>query len=327
MIKVSVIVPVYNVEPYLTKCLDSLVHQTLKEIEIIVVNDGSTDHSQAIIDSFSRKYDCVKAYQKENGGLSDARNYGMQFASGEYIGFLDSDDFVDTNMYELLYQKAKETGSEICECNLHHTFASYEDTEIGAIIEEPKEMLMNGRSVVWNKIYQREWLEQTGVKFHKGIIYEDVEFFCKLVPFIHQISYIPEACVHYVQRGNSINNKSSKKTLDILTVLQEITVFYQEHGFYEEYREALEFFYARILLCSSFSRMCRIPDKEIRKEALSSNWEFLTNAYPNWKKNPYVRASNSKKMMFARTMNTFTYALYGKLLPVCFRMKEKGKYT
>lgn len=323
MAKVSVIVPVYNVEPYLEKCLDSLVNQTLSDIEIIVVNDGSKDHSQTIIDSFCERYPNVIGYIKENGGLSDARNYGLPLASGEYVGFIDSDDFVDLNMYELLYQKAVETGADVVECNLHHTFDTYEDTEIGAHITEQKEMLMNGRSVVWNKIYKREWLYSTGVAFHKGKIYEDVEFFLKLVPYINKIAYIEEACVHYVQRGSSINNKQTLKTLDILDILREISSFYQERGFYEEYKDALEFFYTRILLCSSFSRMCRIPDKKDRKLALSKNWEMLIANFPEWKKNPYLKKSTSKKMKFAKTMNGFTYHMYGAILPAYFRMKSR----
>src|SRR5699024_7335683 len=113
MIKVSIIVPVYGVEEWLSRCLDSLVNQTLNDIEIIVVNDGSPDNSQAIIDEYERKYpDMVKGYQKENGGLSDARNYGMKYATGEYIAFVDSDDYVDLTMYEKLYLKAKEDNAD-----------------------------------------------------------------------------------------------------------------------------------------------------------------------------------------------------------------------
>ena len=117
MIKVSIIVPVYGVEEWLSRCLDSLVNQTLNDIEIIVVNDGSPDNSQAIIDEYERKYpDMVKGYQKENGGLSDARNYGMKYATGEYIAFVDSDDYVDLAMYEKLYLKAKEDNADAVTC-------------------------------------------------------------------------------------------------------------------------------------------------------------------------------------------------------------------
>ena len=117
MIKVSVIVPVYNVENYLVKCLDSLVHQTLKDIEIIVVNDGSPDNSQNIIDTYVKKYPKkIKAFSKKNGGQGSARNYGLKYAKGEYIAFVDSDDYVDLDMFFKMYNKAKEDNSDIVIC-------------------------------------------------------------------------------------------------------------------------------------------------------------------------------------------------------------------
>ena len=117
MAKVSVIVPVYGVEEWLERCLDSLVNQTLEDIEIIVVNDGSPDNSQAIIDAYVKKYpNKVKGYIKENGGLSDARNFGIPYATGEYIAFVDSDDYVDLTMYEKMYNEAEAKGSEVVVC-------------------------------------------------------------------------------------------------------------------------------------------------------------------------------------------------------------------
>ena len=105
--KVSVIVPVYNTEKYLEKCLNSLVQQTLDEIEIIVVDDGSPDNSQAIISKYAEQYpNKIISLKKKNGGLGDARNFGLEYAAGEFIGFVDSDDWVDTKMYETMYKEA-----------------------------------------------------------------------------------------------------------------------------------------------------------------------------------------------------------------------------
>ena len=119
-IKVSVIVPVYNVEAYLERCLDSLVKQTLEEMEIIVVNDGTKDNSQAIIDRYAAAYpQKVISLIKENGGLSDARNYGIPYAHGEYIGFVDSDDYLNVTMYQKLYDRAAETDSDIVVCGIY----------------------------------------------------------------------------------------------------------------------------------------------------------------------------------------------------------------
>lgn len=322
MIKVSVIVPVYNVEKYLANCLDTLVNQTLKDIEIIVVNDGATDSSPEIIKEYADKYSNIVALDKPNGGLSDARNYGLPYARGEYVGYVDSDDYVDYDMYELLYNKAKEGDYDVVECDLHHVFPDGSiDTEIGERITDKKEMLMMGRSVVWNKIYKRHWLLETGVIFPKGRIYEDVEFFCKLVPSIRTYAYVDAASIYYVQRGDSINNKQSLKTLDIIKILTHIADYYKEKGFYEEYHDALEFLYTRILLCSSFSRMCRIQDKQDRNKALTKNFKILQDTFPNWKKNEYLKKQKSKNGIFMRSVNAFTYKLYSKIFPVMYRVK------
>ena len=322
MVKVSVIVPVYNVEKYLANCLDTLVKQTLKEIEIIVVNDGATDSSPQIIKEYAERYSNIIALDKLNGGLSDARNYALPFAKGQYVGYVDSDDYVDYDMYELLYNKAKEADYDVVECDLHHVFPDGSiDTEVGERITDKKEMLMMGRSVVWNKIYKREWLVETGVVFPKGCIYEDVEFYSKLVPNIRSYAYVDSASIYYVQRGDSINNKQSLKTLDIVKILTHISDYYKEKGLFEEYYDALEFFYTRILLCSSFSRMCRIPDKNDRTKALEENFELLETTFPNWKKNKYLKQQKSKKAIFMKSIGASTYKMYSKLFPMIYRVK------
>ncbi len=320
-IKLTVIVPVYNVENYLRKCLDSLTGQTLKEIEILAVNDGSTDGSLAILEEYAARDERIKLLNKENGGLSDARNFAFPYIKGEYVGFIDSDDFVDTDMYKVMYEKAVESGSDIVECNLHHTFDDGEDTEIGEHITDKDEMIMNGRSVVWNKIYKSSWLLSTGVQFPKGLIYEDVNFYVKLIPYLNKISYVEEPFVHYVQRSSSINNHQTLKTLQILDILDDIYSFYQKNGFLDKYRDALEFLYTRILLCSSFSRMARIPDRNDRNTALSANWDKLVTRFPNWRKGRYLAKFNGKNSGFMKAMNPVTYKLAGLILPCVYSLR------
>ncbi|MCR4635600.1 MAG: glycosyltransferase [Butyrivibrio sp.] len=315
-VKVSIIVPIYNVENYLEKCLDSLTGQSLNDIEILAVNDGSTDGSLKILENYASKDSRIVVLNKENGGLSDARNYAFSYIHGEYVGFIDSDDYVDTKMYEVMYNRAIETSSDIVECNLHHTFDDYEDTEIGRHIHDKKELIMNGRSVVWNKIYKTSWLLETGVRFPKGLIYEDVNFYCKIVPFLNNIEYVEEPFVHYVQRGTSINNFQTLKTMQIFDILDDIHKFYEEKGFMDEYGEALEFLYTRILLCSSLSRMSRIKDPSDRKKAISSNWNKLVSTFPNWRKGRYLKEYKGKNAGFMKAMNPLTYTLAGLLLPI-----------
>jgi CDP-glycerol glycerophosphotransferase len=129
--KVSVIVPVYNVEKYLAKCLDSLVHQSLKEIEIIVVNDSTKDNSQEIIDTYKTQFpSIVQSYIKENGGVGEARNFGLKHASGEYIGFIDSDDYVELDMYEKMYELACKNDSDLVVCDLEYLWETTGETRV-----------------------------------------------------------------------------------------------------------------------------------------------------------------------------------------------------
>jgi len=318
MIKVSVIVPVYNMEEYLERCLDSLLEQTLDDIEIIAVDDGSTDSSAEILRRYSEKSAKIISVRKENGGSSDARNFGLSYASGEYIGYLDSDDFVDPVMYNVMYCKAAENASDIVECNLHHTFTTREDTERVKKYYTKKELLCFGRNIVWNKIFRRTWLLETGVRFPFGLIYEDVSFCINLVPYITRYDYVDIAPVHYFQRSGSVNNSSSVKTLQIIGVLREILDFYTDRGYYSEYEQELEYLYARILLCSSFKRMCNIPGRLQRKDALTRNFRELIDTFPLWRHNKVLKSERSRYGLYMRSVNKITYRMYSLLLPAFF---------
>ena len=195
MPKVSIIVPFYNVEGYIEKCLDTLVNQTLKDIEIILVNDGSKDNSEFIVKKYLDKYkDKIIYLEKENGGLSDARNFGIPHATGEYIAFLDSDDYVEKDMYEKMYNIAKKENSDMVQCNFYW---EYPDLNKKKIADMPKysgkkEMFEKTRVEAWNKLIKRDILEESKVEFPKGLRYEDVEFTYKLVPYINKVSFIEE---------------------------------------------------------------------------------------------------------------------------------------
>ena len=180
MPKVSVIVPVYNVEQYIEKCLNSLIGQTLDDLEIIIVNDGSKDNSKKIIEKFIEKYPSKIVYlEKENGGLSDARNYGLPYAKGEYVAFLDSDDYVEKNMYKDMYELAKKENSDMVECDFYWEYPNKVKEDKGAIYNGKNEMLEKVRVVAWNKLIKKEILEKSQVKFPKDLRYEDVEFILK----------------------------------------------------------------------------------------------------------------------------------------------------
>lgn len=309
MPKVSVIIPVFNVEKYLTKCLDSVVNQTLKDIEIIIVNDGSTDSSKNIIDSYLKKYKNIKYLEKENGGLSSARNYGIPYATGDYIAFLDSDDYIELSMYEEMYKKAQQENSDMVECDFIWEYPNKKREDIGALYNGKKEAIEKARVVAWNKLIKREVIEKECLKFPEGLRYEDVEFFYKLVPYLNKISFVKKCFIHYIQRDNSIVNTQNIRTKEIFQILDNVLKFYKEKGFYEEYKEELEYIYVRFLLCSSLKRICKIEDKKQRKQALKENWNNINTKFPKWKKNKILK-KKSLKNLYIRSNNRFTYKIY-----------------
>ncbi len=313
MPKVSVVVPIYNVEKYIKKCLDSLVNQTLQEIQIILVNDGSTDESGNIAKEYASKYTNKIIYlEKENGGLSDARNFGMRYTEGEYIAFLDSDDYVENTMYEEMYNKALQENSDYVECDFLWEYPDKVKKDKRIPYSNKKEMLTNVRVVAWNKLIKREILEKNNISFPKGLRYEDIEFTYKLIPYLNKVSYVDKEFVHYVQRNNSIANVQNERTAEVFTIFDNIIKYYQEKNFYEEYKEELEYSYSRILLCSSLKRICKIKDSKTRKKLIEETFEKLYQQFPLWKENKILN-NRSIKNMYMKSINKFTYPIYTKM--------------
>lgn len=317
MPKVSVIVPVYNVEKYLIKSLDSLVNQTLEDIEIIVVNDGSTDNSKKIIEVYKEKYqDKIKYLEKPNGGLSDARNFGIPHATGEYIAFLDSDDYVELDTYEKMYNKAKEENADMVECDFIWEYPDKRKIDNGIIYNGKKEMLTYARVVAWNKLIKRDLLEKYKIEFPKGLRYEDVEFFYKMVPYYNKVSFVKEPLIHYIQRESSISKVQNERTKEIFEVLDNVINYYKNKNLYNEYKDELEYTYSRLLLCSSLFRMVKIKDKKVKKELLNATWTNLNKKFPNWKKNKILKENKSMKNLYMKTINRITYKMYCAIFSV-----------
>lgn len=311
MPKVSVIVPIYNVEKYLEKCINSLLSQTLEDIQIILVNDGSKDNSGNIAKEYEKNNKNRVIYvEKENGGLSDARNYGLKYATSDFIAFLDSDDYIEKNAYEEMYNKAIEENADYVECDFIWEFPNKIRVDKQYPYKNKKEMLSFVRVVAWNKLIKRQLITDNNLEFPKGLRYEDVEFTYKLIPFVNKFAYVDKPFIHYVQREGSIANVQNERTAEIFTVLDNVIEFYKKNNIYEKYRDELEYNYARYLLCSSLKRMCKIKDKSIREKLLTENWERLNSNFPNWKKNVILKTVNTGKNKYMRTINKTTYKIF-----------------
>ena len=241
----SVIVPVYNVEKYLEKCLNSLVNQTLQEIEILVVNDGSTDNSQLIIDEFTAKFPLkIRSFNKENGGLSDARNFGIEKATGAFIGFVDSDDYVSDAMFEEMYILAKKHNAEMAICNLQKV------DEVGNITQKltqipnmPEKIDLRSNFTVFsdlsyfacNKIFKKDLFE--GEKFQKGMHFEDIELIPQLLLKCETIVQTQNYHYQYLERADSISKTHTAKGLDILKAVKNVEISFEKSSFKNKNKE------------------------------------------------------------------------------------------
>ena len=233
-IKVSVIIPVYNSKQYLNQCLDSVVNQTLKDIEIIIVNDGSTDNSLEIIQDYSDNYKNIKVINKQNESCYKARNVGLKTAKGEYVAFLDSDDYIEFNMYEKLYLKANDTNADIVSSNYYilenNNLKVVDFSSSIKVLEKTNNKLVGAENilldaVIWSRIFKRQMLIDKGIMFHSDIHTADDAFFHALTMLnANKIIYIPDVLYTYrISRNGSITtNLHNEFNFDCIKVSQRI---------------------------------------------------------------------------------------------------------
>lgn len=318
-ILVSIIVPVYNVRNYIEKCLDSLVNQTLKDIEIIVVNDGSPDDSQVIIDQYTQKYPTlIKSYIKENGGLSDARNYGMKKAIGDYIAFVDSDDYVDNTMYEKLYDKAISGNFDLVVCDLNYVYSnsiqpcsSNVDRDIISK-EDIKSIMTNIYPSAWNKLYKRNLLDN--ISFKKGVWWEDVEFIYRLLPSINSIGVVKENLYQYVQREGAITGTFNDKIYHYIDNWNGVIDFYKKNNLFDEYKQELEYSYVRYLYATMIKSLLKWKNKEKYDIGVDRAIQNVNEQFPNYKKNKYLKGLTAKNL-YLRCFNK-------KIANLMFKLKK-----
>ena len=320
-IKVSVIVPVYNVEKFIDKCLNSLVNQTLKEIEIIVVNDGTKDNSQKIIDKYVKKYpDKIKSYIKENGGQGSARNYGLEKANGEYIGYVDSDDFVEKDMYKKLYNKAKENNYDIVVCGNYNVSEDYQNKNIDTFINNYNTDLENiffGKMAVWNKIYKRDILIKNKLEFKEKVWYEDLAFTLKAIMNSNTFAFIDEPLYDYlIREGSTMNNSNVKRNLEILEAFNDI-LSYIQHNKKEEYFSKIEFLAIDHIYISAIVRVLKAEaDDKVKRETINKLIDYMNKKFPNYKNNKYINTLSKNRKIIYKLINIKMYGLINLIFKV-----------
>ena len=315
MYKVSIIIPCFNNEKYIETAIRSITDQTLKEIEVIVINNGSTDNSWEVISSLMKEFpDKVFGYTKEHGNVSSSRNYGLSKVRGEYFGFLDGDDYCDLDMYETLYLKAKEDDSDIVYSDYYFTYDDHEVLYKEEEYHNNKEMMVNLYSALWNKIYKTSKFKEIGVEFVESYN-EDVVYLFKNAPYLNNFSKVDKAFVHYVQREGSLIHVYNDRVKQMVYNWESIYKYYKERNIFDEYYDELEYATIKYMLGQPFKRASRIKGKG-RIETIDILWDNLNNNFPNWKKNKYLKERNDLKHKFFKIISKSNYHLLSKIMNI-----------
>ena len=274
---ISVIVPVYNVEKYLPKCVDSILAQTYKELEIILVNDGSKDDSLTICKAYAERYDNVKLIDKPNGGLSSARNAGLQIATGEYIGYVDSDDWIEPDMFSKLMKACIDNDADISICGVYrdYTDKSVPQKSPSVVLnrDEALEKLLANYQVqdyAVNKLYKKDlWKE---IRYPEGRFFEDILTTYKTFKLANKVAIIEDCLYHYVQREGSI----ARGTLNPrqFQMLEAIDIIRNDIDIKDKYREVMTVREAKVLYTLLWNLFV-LGDKENIKKYRKDGIAFL----------------------------------------------------
>lgn len=314
MDKISIIVPAYNEEARIYKCIKSILDQTYQMIELIVVDDGSTDNTFEVINNFHDSRIHVSSIK--NSGQGHARNVGIDLSSGKYIMFVDSDDYVDPNIVEVLYQKIKDEDSDISICNIikeysnkSENFVNYNNCTNDKIANF---MISHPGPVA--RLYKRDLFIKNNIYFKENCIYEDLATIPKLGLYAKRISYIDEYLYHYVIRENSSMNQSkyNEKLDDIFKVMDDLTNNFDINN--EYYYHILEYLYIEHLLYSANMRFLNYKEGITKVKKISN---IIKEKFPNWKDNKYYKLKSIK-------FKVFCMLAFKKRILLCKVLKKLG---
>lgn len=310
---ISIIIPVYNAEKYINRCIDSILAQTFTDFELILINDGSTDRSGIICDEYSTIDKRIKVIHKENGGPADARNIGIDISVGKYIGFVDSDDYIAPNMYELLYEKCESNKVNIAMCGRYDVYDNRPKAKfVLNTCEKWTNKVAMKNLLTWNnidsspcdKLFDRRLLENTRFPINKNV--EDMYIIYKLIHLTNGVTHVGQPLYYYCHRPDSRSvEEFSIKRLDILEVSNEIRNFIIKR--YPELKEEADnFYYKNILLVFKMLSPISVRNKylshykNIKNRIINNTYEIVNNRYID-KRNKLISL-----LIFFRVFNLVT---------------------
>lgn len=321
MIKVSIVVPIYNAENRLCKCLDSLVNQTLADIELILVNDASSDKSAQIIDEYQKKYKdkIIVIHNEKNQGIGKTRNIGIRHATGEYLGFVDSDDTVDKKMYENYYSFAKINKLDMLTANYFKVKDGQKPFvfcspffEISSLKENPS-ILINIEYGPCNKIFKRKLIEDYQIYFDEKRKYEDMPFVAKILYHSKRIGHLKEEYYYYHVHENSETTTMDYRVYDMFEIMNQVNrVFYKEKYLEDELEMLNIQQVTRYMLQQRYQ-----VDNKLKNKFIDDGYNYLNKNFPNWKNNKYYKKTDYLKQVVKN--NKWLLKLYCTI----FKLKEE----
>lgn len=321
---VSIIVPIYNVAEYLSKCIDSLVAQTYKNIEILLVDDCSTDGSSAIAKEYAEKYpnECRLIQREKNGGSAATRNSGINAVSGQWLTFVDSDDWVDEDYIQTLYDEAVADGADVVLSGIYYYYNENNCKDVSPFADlttqSPKcEIIALTKSYSCTRLFKKELFTSNGILFPENLRRaEDIATIIPILTYAEKISIVPKPMYYYFQRQSSISNQN-RGNVDVGFYPKAVNTMIERSapGFETEleYRAVSELMYGMVTI------MLRA---KYPKKSVLDHIDAFVKCYPEWQKNPYLRYMEKGKRIFVRFAAKRKYTVI-KLLVNAWNIKQR----
>ena len=307
-VDISIIVPIYNAEKYLSRCLDSLLNQTKKELEFILINDGSSDNSEKIVKRYHD--DRIKYYKNKNQGIGKTRNFGIDKANGKYLMFCDSDDYLEENTCELLFNKAINDDLDLVVCDFYREqedgqkraekIISFENTTL----KEKPILLKEINASPWNKIYSTSLIKNNNIRFNETLKYEDTPFVFIVLDKAKKIGKIDEYLNHYIIHNNSETTIRDKRCFDIFAIIDIIRDYFKDKKYVQE---ALDKWIVWIITNFTIQQKYQ-SNKKLAYDFIDRAFSYLEEYVPDYKDNKYYENRGLLKRTIEK--NKFLTKLY-----------------
>lgn len=325
MPKATVIVPVYNVEAYLEKCVQSILAQTEPDFELLLVDDGSTDHSGALCDQLAQKDPRIQVIHQKNQGLGGARNTGIQAAAGDWVLLVDSDDWIEPELLEKTLEAGLREEADLVmfgfrsvdeQGNTLQTFVEDVPTDQGLTLKDHPDLLMTAPSA-WRRLYRRELLSRTGILYPPRVWYEDIRTTPKLLAAASRVVFLSYVGYDYLSRTGSITkNQNADRNREILWAFDDLLPYFQDQGLFERYRQELCYL---TLFHAYLTASVRVLLIDRKHPLLGEFRDYLNKWFPDYRRCNYLPRLNRLHRLL---LSLLEKRMYG-LVAVLFRLKDR----